>query len=30
LKIVGNIAKKVQARSTTLGRDKYVIILSSR
>jgi len=28
LKIVGDIAKKVQARSTTFGRDKRV--LSSR
>jgi len=30
LKIVGDIAKKVQACSTTLGRDERIIILSSR
>jgi len=30
LKIVGDIAKKVQARSTTLGHNERVIILNSR
>jgi len=30
LKIVEEITKKVQARSTTLGRNKRVIILNSK
>jgi len=30
LKIVGDVAKKVQARSTTLGRNERVIILNSK
>jgi len=30
LKIVGDIVKKIQARSTTLGRNECVIILNSR